>query len=207
MVSLAYPILREKIIPLGRQADYITARKLVAERGLKLPSNVLHDDYLASEGWKSFGSLYPAWARELLVYPEAGGHFRLGLDVEDAESRWVLPSEYVPAKALSKPGVGLLVDPGEIVHESGMIVVHPVSVTLIEPFIQVNGGSGRMDPATGIPLAIETASIVKKRYLCRGKGSGVVPIARFTYGHRVSESHIFAHSIPNEELGVAAASY
>ena len=41
------------IVPLYCKAGYLKARKLVAEKGMRLPSNVLHDDYLVrSNRWQ-----------------------------------------------------------------------------------------------------------------------------------------------------------
>ena len=63
----------KKIEPLNCNAGYLEARRLTAEKGMKLASHVLHDDYLVrSDQWKNIRAVYPAWVREIIVHPEKG---------------------------------------------------------------------------------------------------------------------------------------
>ncbi|MFH0738067.1 MAG: hypothetical protein V1827_05285 [Candidatus Micrarchaeota archaeon] len=179
---------QRKIVPLGCTAGYLEARRLAAKKGMKLPSNVLHDDYLVrTDRWKEVGEIYPAWALEILVHPENGGKFKKGKDVVDSETGWTVPAKYVPEEAVGRKGVGLLLVPGNI-QEKGKVVVHPKGKPVIlTPFIQETGECGKVDEATRVPLAVppelaHQLSEYEKRWLLRKTGVGVRPLARNCVG-------------------------
>ena len=184
-----------KIVPLGRKANYLEARKLVAARSMKLVSNVLLDDYKAKTGrWNE--EIYPAWAREMLVHPEKGGKFKKGKDVVDAGDKigsttfpmtpWIVPGAYLTDPRFVKAdvfrkGVGLFIDPENVIEEKGRIVVIPASIVVLYPFIQEHGpgdlGSGKVDEATRIPLADKPQTRDRGGHLFRIDGVGVRPLA------------------------------
>jgi hypothetical protein len=206
MMSVAHALQRERIVPYNRESNYLGARQMAAQRGTILPSNVLHDEYLSSDRWRALGALYPAWAREILVYPEKGGKFKIGQDVVDKENGWIFPASYVPREAVGREKMALFVDPQAVTCERGKLIVHPnpeIHVVLIHPFIQESGRGGAMDRRTGVPLDIETDNITEKRYICRRNEAGVTPMVRFTYGSKVSEYHVFAKCIPEDCFGVS----
>jgi hypothetical protein len=199
-----------QIVPLGKNAGYLEARRLAAERGTKLPSNVLHDDYLVRTGrWKKVREIYPAWALEIIVHPEKDGSFEKGKDVVDSEIGWIVPAKYVPEEAVGRKGVGLLLVPGDI-EEKDKVVIHPAGEPVIlTPFIQENGDGGKVDEATRVPLAIskelfEQLSVNEKRWLFRMAGVGVRPLARgrcyYDYNNR---RYVFGSCRPDYGLGVA----
>lgn len=169
-----------RMVSFGLKAGYLEARTIAAEKGMRLPSNVLHDDYLVkSDRWERMWEAYPAWAREIVVYPQKNGMFIRGADVVDSEIGWIFPASYIPPQAISVRGVGLLVDPEEISRESGRTIVHPHGdATVISPFIQENGGCGRMDRRTRLPLGLEPRSDAEARRFYRLECAGVRPIAR-----------------------------
>lgn len=168
-----------KMVWFPRKAGYLEARRMASEKGLQLPSNVLHDDILVrSARWKGMWDFYPAWARELAVYPVKHGMFQRGFDVIDSESGWIFPASYLPAEALDRMGAGLLVDPADISVEKAGTIVHPASVRILHPFIQENGGCGRLERETRIPLDLRPRSGRESRRFYRAEGAGVRPIAR-----------------------------
>ena len=194
--------LRKIIVPFPVEicAGYLRARKLTRGR---LPSNVLHDDYLVRnalrgdreyEYWRDIEWLYPAWAREILVYPEKDGQFKKGRDVVDSHKdkegrKWIFPGSYVPQEATGRKKVGLFVDPEEITEENDKVVVHakPKSIVVLNGFLQENGAYGKADEATRIPLEADLELLEKlphrerrwlKRQLCRNDGMGVNPLHR-----------------------------
>ncbi len=199
----------KKIVPLGWQADYLSARRIVAERGMKLPSNVLHDDYLVRTGrWEGVKEIYPAWASEILVHPEKGGKFKKGKDVVDSETGWIVPAKYIPKEVMGKKRVGLLLVPGDI-EENGKVVIHPAGEPVIlVPFIQKNGECGKVDNATRVPISKELFEQLphhEKRWLYRKTGVGVRPLARFlgTYDGYVNGRYVICLNHPDYRFGVA----
>ena len=177
-------VFAKKIVPLGQTAGYMEARRLAAEKGMGLASNVLHDDYLArTNRWQEVKAIYPAWGRELLVYPEINGEFAKGKDIVDSETGWCLPATYltdpnfVNADVFQK-GIGLFVDPEDVREENSRIVVIPASIVVLVHFIQEKGVFGRVDQATRIPLAEPRTALEERRFFYRISGVGVRPIVR-----------------------------
>ncbi len=207
MMGAVQSLQRERILPLNREADYLEARRIAAQTGSKMPSNVLHDEYLSTDRWKALGALYPAWSDELLVYPERGGRFRVGKDAVDSQTGWIFPASSIPREAFDRIRVGLIVSPLAITQERGRIVVHADKngVRVLSPFIQESGKGGRMDPDSGVPLDIKPAVLSEKRYLVRKSLAGVSPIARFTFGEKVSVAHVYANGYYDDAFGVSIA--
>ena len=186
-----YEILKKQIIiPYGGATSWLRGRAAVSKRG-GLPSNILHDYVLVnSEYWKLLKSYYPAWSREVLVYPEKNGEFKRDKDVidafEDHKGReWIFLASSIPEVAIGRKGVGLFVDPVEVEHNDRRVVIHadPKSITVLTPFIQISGQMGSADPVTRIPLYVDETlrgSIAndQKRSLERNDGPSVRPIVR-----------------------------
>ena len=211
----------KKIVFLNHRAGYLDARKLAADKGMKLASNVLHDDYLVrTNRWRTAWPYSPydrmphwAWAREVLVYPAPGLEFIKGKDVFDSNTQWCLPAEYLEKKYLkrdlfgrgmfSESNMGLIVDPEDLREEGGRIVVIPASISVLYPFIQKEASSGKVDEETGIPLDRECRTELEKRVLHRWKGNGVVPLARIYDPHGDFRLTILADNRADDPLRVA----
>lgn len=175
---------RKIIVPSGQQANYPEARKIVSGMGLRLASHVLHDEYLArGERWKEVEAVYPAWAREMIVHPQRGGEFTEGIDVVDSETGWRLPASYLSDPRfvdsdVFRKGIGLFIDPEDVIEERGRMVVIPASIVALYPFIQESKTCGKVDYISGVPLAIEPQRDMDRRWLYRIEGVGVRPLAR-----------------------------
>jgi hypothetical protein len=197
------------IVPLGKSTGYIEAAALAKGMGGKLPSNVLHDEHLVTRRNVSLSELigyYPAWAREILVYPQKNGKFQAGKDVIDSETGWLLPASYIPEEAVGKEGIGLFVDPGVVKDENGKVIIHPAGITLLAPFIQENGDPGRVDEATRIPLAhhaFKYSSSRAIRTLWRIDGVGIRPLIRGYALPLNLMQNVSAHQLPDQTFGVA----
>lgn len=177
----------KKIVPLGRQASYLEARGFAAERGMRLASHVLLDDYLAngrSNGFIDLKEVYPAWARQMLVHPARDGEFVKGVDVVDSESGWCLPADYLYGLDVFRKGIGLVIEPGLIKENGGRMVVFPDSIVVLHPFIQENKACGKVHKATGVPLALVPKNDMETRWLYRSEGVGVIPLSRDCFGRR-----------------------
>ncbi|HSB47221.1 MAG TPA: hypothetical protein VLD37_04340 [Candidatus Bilamarchaeum sp.] len=201
--------MRERIVSLGVKADYVNARKLAAFRGLKLASNVLHDRFLSSDGWEGLKEAYPAWAGEILVYPEKNGSFTNGKDVVDSETGWVLPGSFVPSEAASLPGTGLLVTPAGLEENGnamGSVIIHAGHVRVLRGLLQESGFSCAMEPASGIPL-LGLPPSDERRSFWRIPGAGVRPIMRSCRKSWCLDGskEIHADIDPLDVLGVLAA--
>ncbi len=182
------PSFERTIVPDGMKADWLAARKIAEEKG-GLPPYALHDDILArSTDWARFRGYYPAWARELLVYPAPGKVFERGRNVVDATKDkngryWIFPATCIPEKALGKKGVGLFVTPIDVVVKDQYVIIiaEPKSVFTLDNFIQDKSGIGIVDEVTRIPLRTDRATLEKldeteKRSFWRVTTSGVRPI-------------------------------
>jgi hypothetical protein len=177
-------LVQKRIVPMNERADYLRARELTKNKG-GLPPNVLHDYYLVkTDKWESMKrNLYPAWAREILAYPEYDGKFKKGKDVIDSRKdykgrRWVLPASYVPEEAIEREKVGLFIDPEDVVVEGDNVIVHPKTIVVLHPL-----GSGIMDPETAVPLEMgsgvsENFPDGETRRLYKVEGVGVWPLVR-----------------------------
>lgn len=174
---------------------------------------------------------YPAWARELLAYPETNCRFSRWRDIVghfDTETTpWVLPrSEIVKAglaKAIRNPNVGLFIDPGmraEDMHierykGKDAVIVHPQSIVLLEQFIQSSVAIGDMEYHTGIPLwkpsdIKRSAMLDDRRVLHRIHGLYFGPIKRDKgysryYGCEIAyqDAHVYANIHCNSYLAIA----
>lgn len=195
------------LLPLEVKAGYLEARKLAKEGGGKLPSNVLHDKYLMGSDKQRAIAGYgpPTWAREILVYPEKGGIFAEGKDIVNIFTGWVLPASYVPKQAVGVTGIMLFVDPEDITEENGKRIVHPAgSVIVLSPSIQENEKSGKVDKATGIPLAVEPESDADRRWLWRTtRGIEVSPLVRGDFVGYNSRQVVVANQRPDRGFDVA----
>jgi hypothetical protein len=193
---------------LSNKADYLSARRLAGKKGMRLPSNVLHDEYLVNpERLKGVAQIYPAWARELLVYPERDGKFALGKDIVDSETGWCLPVVYLTNPHIVdtdvfRESIGLFVEPADIVIEGDRTIVHPASIVVLHPFIQENGAWGPPDKNTRIPLSYEIDDNGgSKRWLKRIEGVGVRPIVRAGEAH--NWMNISSNCKPDSLLGMS----
>jgi hypothetical protein len=188
---------------------YLKARWYAECEGKRLPSNVLHDDYLVGSGnWKGLidEKYYGAWAREILAYPEKDGVFEAGKDIVDSETGWTIPSFYVPPQALGVKGAGLFIDPGEIKEIGGRVAISPRTIIVLNGIIQESGSEGRVDPNTHVPLEVDAQLLAQlddsdKRWFFRISGICVRPLARGSALPN-SERDVYAKNPPSAELGV-----
>ncbi len=197
MVTTDIKIATQKqvITYTGKDMGYLDARELVREKG-GLPSNVLHDDNLVrTDDWKALNKkrYYEALAREIYVYPKQNSRFQKGADVVDAFKddkgrEWIFPASQIPKEAFELEKPGLFVDPGNDaksieVSDKRVVIAGAVSITVINPAIQVSGQFGKVDETTRIPLYVEEElrgqlTDQDKRWLWRVDGAGVRPLVR-----------------------------
>jgi len=210
------------IIPSGQNLGWLEAREAVKDKG-GLPSNVLHDDVLVrSEAWKQLGVYYPAWAREVLVYPAKGDTFKKGEDVVDVHidekgRKWVFPASFIPEEAVGKEKVGLFVDPEDAKVEDyngePAVIIYPKSIVVLHGFIQESVVEGRVDEDTRIPLEVapevaEKLAEDQKRWLYRRDGAGVEPLVRYAGGAlEIVRRGVTADDGHNVALGVGYVSH
>ena len=219
--------LRGKIVPTGQNMVWIDARNAVKDKG-GLPSSVLHDQHLV--GSERYAELprnyYPAWAREVLVYPAKNGVFVEGEHVTDAETdsknmQWKVDKEFLVLAHTIKQvfgltGVSLFIDPGadpaNVYEKDGSIWVRPDrgvdSIVVLHNSIQISGNCGKMDEATGIPLEVPKELLDKltedqKRWLYKINGAGVRPLSRIVYRDGDDRRDVDAVTGRNGGLGVA----
>ncbi len=176
-----------KIRSLNKDLGYLKARK-VAEPYGGLPRNVTHKRTLVdSDDWTGLRSYYPAWAREILVYPESNGTFKKDEDIvdsyKDKEGReWVFPAYCVPDEAVDKKNVALFVTPFAIAEDASSVTVIAGSrkVVVLSNFPQ-RSHWGTVDEKTGIPLSAKNVDIWSNTsgYLCRLDTAGVRPLLRY----------------------------
>lgn len=208
--------MKQEIVSIGKDADWLTARRMVADRG-GLPSNVAHDDTLVYSGfWEALKKIgyYGAWAREVVVYPGPDGVFVKGQDVVDAVTDWKgrywkLHAKDVPKEAIGKIGAVLVVDPGASIENAeetdNEVIIHPVKVTVKFGFPQ-RGGWNKVDKETRLPLAASQSELAElpnnsKRYLWRRDCVTVRPLAR-GYGGGVLRRVVGCDGRPDWALGV-----
>lgn len=209
---------KQVIVPTGRKMGWLDARELVRTQG-GLPPNVLHDRYLVeTKEWKQIRDLYPAWAREILVYPEKNGAFKKGNDVidpcEDEKGRvWVFPAACMPEAAIGQKGVGLFIDPLSVeISDKRVVVLAEVKyVAILTPFIQNDGEVGKADKSTGMPLYVagndrQYLTDAQKRWLWRIDGIGVRPLVRVWSGVWSDGRNVYANGRRGLAFGVAGVS-
>jgi hypothetical protein len=175
--------------------SYRDAAMAAAANNVRLPSHVLHDEYLIAECFDGIDKLnelkeknyYPAWAREILAYPERDGVFVQGKDIVDSETGWTLRANYVPEEAIGVKGVGLFIDPDTVTKEIRLPTVIPRTIIILRGMLQVTGKLGKVDPTTRIPLEVDDQLLAQlpekdKRFFCRVDGVGVRPLVRSDLG-------------------------
>jgi hypothetical protein len=198
----------KKIVSLGPEAGYLQAWKRAAEKGMKLASNVLHDDYLVrTDRYTEIRRAYPAWAREIVAHPKKGGEFEIDEDVVDDSYGWILPVKYlsdpgfIDGDAFRK-GIGLFIDPeGFDTNRKGNVVVIPRSIVLLYPFMQEYRWEGKVDEATRLPLNLPAGNEQDKRRLNTTIKACVMPLAR---GWGGGSRHVISGCCqPDGCLGVA----
>jgi len=172
-----------KIVELGINVPYLQARKMVAKRGMKLPSYPLIDAYARRPRG------YDLWADELLAHPPLDWVFQSGKDVKDSITGWILPASYVPKEALGRWGVGLFIVPEDVREEGGKVIVHAQSVVVLNGMIQISDTlvAGKPHEITRIPLIVSLEEFERlpedeKRWLYRIAGEGVRPLVRGGWG-------------------------
>ncbi len=181
------------ITPLSGREEWTVAFRRLSDRG-GLPPNALHDSVLSRlHSFKQLGSYYPAWAREVLAYPDMGGVFARGKDIvadygNARDKQLVLPASDVPCEAVNTRGVGLLLIPRDIHVQQSKIIIQPdpKSVKVLYPFIQISGMPGIIENEARIPLStlpevIEKTPAEQKRWFMREAAQSITPIVRGTF--------------------------
>ncbi len=192
----------------AQHTDYLTARKLVAERGWRLPSNVLHESYVQNhDAWmrmRHFGYYY-AWAREIVAYPASNGMFEAGRDIMDEETNWIIPASFIPQEAIGVKDVGLFIDPEDVSKQNGRVIVIPRVTIVLTRMIQGIGDLGGVNTATGIPHEITHGVCAyqdsERHYFGRADGMGVRPIVRGGYDEERRWT-VETHVKPDKHYGV-----
>ena len=162
-----------KIWLLNRKLNYLDARNAAEPYG-GLPTNALHQKILVeTDEWKSpeLKGYYPAFAREMSVYPKPWETMKKGEDVIDAfldnkGRKWIYPSYCIPDEAIGKAGKALMVNPRKIIEEKKEVTViaNPYKdVTVLSDFPQ------RSD---------WTRTFGADNYVWRLSGAGVRPLVR-----------------------------
>ncbi len=160
----------------NRKLTYIEARKAAEPYG-GLPTNALHQKTLVeTDDWNNpeLKSYYPAFAREMSIYPKAGETMKKGEDVIDAflddkGRKWIYPSYLIPDEAIGKAGKALMVNPRKIIEEEKevTIIADPnKDVTILSHFPQSSDRT-RIFGADNFVLRVSGAGV---RPLVRGFG-------------------------------------
>ena len=158
----------------NRKLTYPEARKAAEPYG-GLPTNALHQKTLVETyDWKSpeLKDYYPAFAREMSVYPEYGETMKKGEDLIDPYldykgRKWVYPSYCIPDEAINQVGKALMVNPRKIVEEEKEVTViaNPYKdVTILSNFPQSTGW---------------TRTFGANNYIWRLAEAGVWPLVRY----------------------------
>ena len=176
-----------KIRSLNRELTYFEARKAAEPYG-GLPTNALHQKTLVeTDDWKSpeLKDYYPAFAREMSIYPESGETMKKGEDLIDPYldykgRKWVYPSYCIPDEAIGKANKALFINARKIIEEEKevTIIANPnKDVTILSNFPQSTGW---------------TRTFGADNYVRRLSGAGVRPLVRdFSvcyHGHGVDVS-------------------
>ena len=160
----------------NRKLTYLEARKAAEPYG-GLPTNALHQKTLVeTDDWKSLElkGYYPAFAREISVYPESGETMKKGEDVIDAfpdnkGRKWIYPSYLIPDEAIGQSGKALMVNPRKIIEEEKEVTVIAdpnKDVTILSNFPQSSDRT-RIFGADNFVLRVSGAGV---RPLVRGFG-------------------------------------
>ena len=161
----------------NRKLTYPEARKAAEPYG-GLPTNALHQKTLVETyDWKSpeLKDYYPAFAREMSVYPEYGETMKKGEDLIDPYldykgRKWVYPSYCIPDEAINQVGKALMVNPRKIVEEEKEVTVmaNPYKdVTILSDFPQSSDRTRIFGPGN---------------FVLRVSGAGVRPLVRSFLG-------------------------
>ncbi len=119
-----------RIRSLNTELTYLEARKAAEPYG-GLPTNALHQKTLVeTDEWKSpeLKGYYPAFAREMSVYPKSGETMKKGEDVIDAflddkGRKWIYPAYCIPDEAINQVGKALMINPRKIIEEEKEVTV------------------------------------------------------------------------------------
>ena len=167
-----------KIRSLDTELNYLDARNAAEPYG-GLPTNALHQKILVeTDEWKSpkLKGYYPAFAREMSVYPKPWETMKKGEDVIDAfldnkGRKWIYPSYCIPDEAIGGADKALIVNPRKIVEEEKEVTViaNPYKdVTVLSDFPQSSGW---------------TQTFGADNLVLRVSGAGVRPLVRYFYGY------------------------
>ena len=158
----------------NRRLTYPEARKAAEPYG-GLPTNALHQKTLIeTDDWKSpeLRGYYPAFAREMSIYPKSGETMKKGEDVIDAflddkGRKWIYPSYLIPDEAIGQSGKALMVNPRKIIEEEKevTIIADPnKDVTILSNFPQSSD---------------RTRIFGADNFVLRVSGAGVRPLVRY----------------------------
>ncbi len=163
----------------NRKLTYLEARKAAEPYG-GLPTNALHQKTLVeTDDWKNpeLRKYYPAWAREVLAYPNSGETMKKGEDLidpylDDKGRRWVYPSYCIPDEAIGQSGKALMVNPRKIVEEENEVTI------IADPNKDVTILSNFPPDAGGWTRTFGTDNLIYRRGT-----AGVRPLVRGYYHH------------------------
>lgn len=127
----------------------------------------------------------------------------------------VFPAAYIPEEAVGREKIGLFVDPADVkvetYHGKDTVIVHaqPESIVVLQGLPQTNGGVGRVDEATRIPLEVPPEVLAaltdkEKRWLFRTDGANVGLLVRNVDG-LVRRRIVYANLGHDGAFGVAVA--
>ncbi len=168
-----------KIRSLNKDLGYLEARKAAEPYG-GLPTNALHQKTLVETyDWKSpeLKGYYPAFAREMSVYPESDETMKKGEDVIDAfpdnkGRKWIYPSYCIPDEAIGQSDKALMVNPRKIVEEENEVTI------IADPNKDVTILSNFPPDAGGWTRTFGTDNLIYRRGT-----AGVRPLVRGYYHH------------------------
>ncbi|MDO8554095.1 MAG: hypothetical protein Q7S22_04775 [Candidatus Micrarchaeota archaeon] len=220
-------VLHDDILVMSRRTCVNKPIYLLADLRSTSDSCDYFEALPASSPITGLSTYYPAWAKEVIVYPEKNRSFLKGEDIVDAEPdekgrQWILPACYVPNYVVNRFRMALVIDPANVEVSSAKVIIHPSSVCMCFSFIQ-NSGRGGMFDSNRVPYDLvpdnwenfvnldkEKAydnywgglSVNQKRWLFRNDGTSVRPILRRISGTYDSRD-IVADASPTYPAGVA----
>ncbi len=166
-----------KIRSLKEDLTYLEARKAAEPYG-GLPTNALHQKILVeTDEWKSpeLKGYYPAFAREMSVYPKPWETMKKGEDLidpylDDKGRKWVYPSYCIPDEAIGQSDKALMVNPRKIIEEEKEVTI------IADPYKDVT-------VLSDFPQSSDRAQIFgADNFVLRVSGAGVRPLVRSFYG-------------------------